>query len=70
MTVMCNEGELLERFGIELIPFNLSEIVVKVNKLIKNPGKDFIETLEEIRNKLKFKLMMYPLKRLSRSKKY
>ena len=39
-TMMCNEGELLERFGIQLFPINMIELVDRVKKLIvSNDGE-------------------------------
>lgn len=32
-TMMCNEGELLERFGVQLFPLNMIELVARVNEL-------------------------------------
>ncbi|MDO8685159.1 MAG: L-fucose/L-arabinose isomerase family protein [Clostridiales bacterium] len=38
-TVMCNEGELLERFGIEIVPTTITEVVGSMNTLLKNNDK-------------------------------
>lgn len=56
MTVMCNEGELVEKFGIELVPFNLGDIVFKVKDLIKNPNDDFKETFNYIKNEIEIRI--------------
>ena len=56
MTVACNEGELIEKFGIELIPFNLFDIVSKVKDLVKNPNDEFRETSEDIKNKVEIRI--------------
>jgi len=55
-TVMCNEAELLEKFGIRLVPFNLGDIVYRVKELVKNPSKEFKETLEDIKNKVDIRI--------------
>lgn len=55
-TVMCNEAELLEKFGIRLVPFNLGDIVYRVKELVKNPNKEFEETLENIKNKVDIRI--------------
>jgi len=34
LSVMCNEGELLERFGIETVPVTITEIVERMEQLI------------------------------------
>lgn len=46
-TVICNEGELLEKFGIEILPFNLIDVINLVKSLIKNPN-------EELKSLIKF----------------
>ncbi len=56
MTVACNEGELIEKFGIELIPFNLFDIVLKAKDLIKNPNDEFKKTFEDIKNKVEIRI--------------
>jgi L-fucose isomerase-like protein len=55
-TVMCNEGELLEKFGIRLVPFNLGDIVSKVKDLVKNPSKEFEETIKDVKNKVDIRI--------------
>ncbi len=56
MTVMCNEGELIERFGIELVPFNLGDIALKVMDLVKNPGTEFNEILDDIKKRVEIRI--------------
>jgi L-fucose isomerase-like protein len=55
-TVMCNEGELLEKFGIRLVPFNLGDVVSKVKDLVKNPSKEFEETIKDVKNKVDIRI--------------
>ena len=64
MTVMCNEGELLERFGIELIPFNLGDIALRAMDLIKNPGIEFNEILDEIKRRVEIRIDEISLNKL------
>jgi L-fucose isomerase-like protein len=63
-TVMCNEGELLEKFGIRLVPFNLGDIVSKVKELVKNPNREFEETLENVKNRVDIRIKDEALKNL------
>ena len=64
MTVMCNEGELLEKFGVQLVPFNLIDIVTEVKNLLKNPVSSFTEILEDIRNKVEIRIDEESFKKL------
>jgi len=36
LSVIYNEGQLLEKFGIEVVPITLSELAADMNKLLKN----------------------------------
>lgn len=47
-STMCNEGELLERFGIELAPVPLPEVTAEVHAAIA-AGDEVAATLDEIR---------------------
>jgi L-fucose isomerase-like protein len=40
-TVICNEGELLEKFGISVIPFNLEDIINLAKGVIDNPNSEY-----------------------------
>ena len=51
-TVICNEGELLEKFNIEIVPFNLVDIVSRVKKIIKNPSSSFKETFNFVKTNM------------------
>ncbi len=48
-TVMCNEGQLLEMFGVEIVPFNLGDIVSMAKKLLETADEDFISTYNFIK---------------------
>ncbi|MBU4293735.1 MAG: L-fucose/L-arabinose isomerase family protein [Actinobacteria bacterium] len=52
-SVICNEGELLEKFNIEIVPFNLIDIVKKVREYVNNPTDSFNETLNFIKENMK-----------------
>jgi len=55
-TVICNEGELLENFNIQIIPFNLSDIVDET-KLILKKSKDILkEEVNSLRKNIKIKI--------------
>ncbi len=45
-SVICNEGELLEQFGIEVVTITLSELVAKTKEILESGGDDYNETLE------------------------
>jgi L-fucose isomerase-like protein len=47
-TMMCNEGELLERFGIQIRPISMSEFVNRIKKLISENDTEVLETIEFI----------------------
>ena len=51
-TMMCNEGELLERFGIELHPITLVDITNAAKKAEKSGGSELAEAIQYIRDKL------------------
>ncbi|NPV53936.1 MAG: L-fucose/L-arabinose isomerase family protein [Firmicutes bacterium] len=53
-TVMVNEGELLERFGIEIVPISLVEIVNSVNSRIAKNDTNLKTTVEEFKGKVEF----------------
>jgi L-fucose isomerase-like protein len=48
-SIIVNENELLERFGIEIIPFNLDTIVRLVNEAIHNKKAEIKRVVEEIK---------------------
>lgn len=51
-TMMCNEGELLERFGIELYPITLIDITRAAKQQEKKNSPELQETIAYIREKL------------------
>ena len=50
-STMCNEGELLERFGVELAPVPLPELTAEVKKAIAD-GTEVEETMAYCREKM------------------
>jgi len=55
-TVIYNEGELLEKFGIEIVPFNLEEIISKAKKILENPDDEFKKVYEYITKNMKVEI--------------
>lgn len=51
-SVICNEGELLEQFGIQTHPITLDELKKLTFRIEKEQGKDLIEAMSEIKTKL------------------
>lgn len=43
-TMICNEGELLERFGIHVTPVTLSELAVEVKRIRKDKDEEYEHT--------------------------
>lgn len=52
LTMMYNEGELLERFGIQISPISLPEVVSRARKLSKTPTDEVNKTIEFINNNM------------------
>jgi len=48
-SIIVNENELLERFGIEVIPFNLDTIVRLVNEALQNKNAEIKKVVEEMK---------------------
>ena len=53
-TVICNEGELLQKFNIEVVPFNLFDVVSDAKKLLKNNSNHFNDIIKEIKSNVCF----------------
>lgn len=47
-TMMCNEGELLERFGIQIHPIAMPVLTALVKEFEKRPSKEMLETVSYI----------------------
>jgi L-fucose isomerase-like protein len=51
-SVICNENELLERFGIRLMPITLTEIVSEMDAIAKQKPVKLTETVEYIQRNI------------------
>ena len=49
-TMMCNEGELLEKFGIKIAPISIVDLEVRMNDIHANNAKEVQKVAEEIKN--------------------
>lgn len=63
-TVICNEGELLEKFNIEIIPFNLADIVSMAKKLVASPTDEFSQTYSFVKGSMDVKIEDSALKNI------
>jgi L-fucose isomerase-like protein len=55
-TMMCNEGELLEKFGIQIRPITLSEFTDRVFEIEKENDGEVQATEEYIRNNMEIRV--------------
>jgi len=53
-TVMVNEGELLAKFGVEVIPITHVDIIDSVNKKLDEQGETLSATIDEFKKKADF----------------
>lgn len=53
-TTIVNESELLEKFGIEILPIDIIEFIEKVKNNTKRNKKKYMEELEEVKQEIKF----------------
>lgn len=51
LSVKVNESELLEKFGIEVIPFNTKQILDQITAAKKEKGKQIAEIVAEIKSR-------------------
>ena len=56
-SVIVNEGELLERFGIQTVPFDLGKLTASVKAMMNNPSAEIRETAEYFKTKVDFSEM-------------
>jgi L-fucose isomerase-like protein len=47
-TMIVNEGELLERFGIPVVPVTLPDVMWRMEKIIKEQGEDLAATVKKM----------------------
>ncbi|MBQ3038228.1 MAG: L-fucose/L-arabinose isomerase family protein [Clostridia bacterium] len=48
-SVICNEGELLEKFNVHVYPVTLNDLVVEMDRIIAENGEDYQNTYNFIR---------------------
>ncbi|MGE5507344.1 MAG: L-fucose/L-arabinose isomerase family protein [Chitinophagales bacterium] len=53
-TMMVSEGELLERFGVEVVPLTLVDVVRRVDALVAAGGEALRSTLADFRARVQF----------------
>lgn len=51
-SVICDEGELLRQFGIEIIPLTLTELISQFNNIFQDNKPELQQTVEDIKNKI------------------
>lgn len=51
-SVICNEGELLEKFGIQVFPVSLIDVVDEVKRTITAESSAYLSTLEYMKNNI------------------
>ena len=51
-TVICNEGELLERFNIKIVPRSLVEVVNDVKRTVDERAAEVKETVEDFKRRV------------------
>lgn len=49
LTTMCNEGELLEKFGVELAPVPMPELTAEMKKFLTDGTSDVADTIIYVR---------------------
>jgi L-fucose isomerase-like protein len=52
LSVMVNEGELLERFGIQIVPIPLPELIQEMDRVQQENGADYRDTAVFIHEKI------------------
>lgn len=52
-TMMVNEGELLEKFGIQCFPISMTELTQRIEKLNASDNKDVEDTIAHINTNMK-----------------
>lgn len=56
-TVMVNEAELLERFGIEIWQIYITDVFEKMHQLVDSPTPALLAQLEEMKAKMRFEFL-------------
>ena len=47
-TMMINEGELLEKFGIQIVPISLTEMLLGMEDIISENGEEYVKTVTKL----------------------
>lgn len=58
-SIIVNENELLEKFGIEIIPFNMDTVVRKVKEALKSHNDEVAEIIRNITKTVDFSLLSH-----------
>ncbi len=64
-TTMCNEGELLEKFNIQILPKPMPEMIDAVNALEVTDDPELLQTIAFIKEKMEIKVTDEKVKRLA-----
>lgn len=56
-SVSCNESELLEKFGIEIVPFSAAEIIARVKEMVTQESKALHKEKEYIKQRVEVSAM-------------
>lgn len=64
-TVICNEGELLEKFGVEIVPFNLIDVINMVKALVLKPTDELTRTVKYVKENMNVKIQEEALIKIS-----
>lgn len=64
-TMMCNEGELLERFGIQIFPISMTELTHKVRELEAQPSSEVLQTIQFIKENMEVCIPEEDVKRVA-----
>jgi len=52
MSVICNEDELLNKFGIEIVPISIFDIMKSVDNILKEEPEQFSHWLQDIQTRI------------------
>ena len=60
-SVIVNEGELMQRFGIEIIPINMAVVIDKYNKILEEHDAELVAGAEELSKNYEIDELSAPL---------
>src|SRR5665648_199648 len=64
-TMMVNEGELLEKFGVQLFPITMVELADRVKELEASDSKDVSDTIDFINNNMEVCISQEDVRRIA-----